>query len=109
MAKCPLALIHESPAPPTSKREFLTRLQRWLHAVRLIGGVFRVIRVPCDQLPGLLLGEVQLIMLLTGVSQDLSGQLRVIVGSQVDAARAFEHSHFASSLHLPQSDQNLHT
>jgi hypothetical protein len=80
-------------------------LQRSLRAVRLIGGVFRVLRVPCDQLPGLLLGEVQLIMLLTGVSQDLSGQLRVIVGFQVDAARAFEHSHFV--LLLPPSPSGL--
>jgi hypothetical protein len=41
-------------------------------------------------------------MLLTGVRQELSGQLLVIAALQLDAARAFERSHFVLLL-LPQA------
>jgi hypothetical protein len=51
-----------------------------VHLGRLVGGVLRARSVARDHLPGPLLGEVPLVMLPAGVSQDLSGQLLVIAG-----------------------------
>ena len=61
---------------------------------RLVGGVLRARSVARDHLPGPLLGEVRLVMFLTGVAQDLPGQLLVIAGLQASAARAFDRPHF---------------
>ena len=60
----------------------------------LVGGVLRARSVARDHLSGPLLGEVPLVMFLTGVGQDLPGQLLVIAGLQATAARAFDRSHF---------------
>jgi hypothetical protein len=64
---------------------------------RLVEGVLRARSVARDHLSGPLLGEVPLVMFLTGVGQDLPGQLLVIAGLQTTAARAFDRSHFALS------------
>ncbi len=61
---------------------------------RLLGSVLRTLGVARDHPPGPLLSEVARVMLLTGVGQDLPGQLLVIAGLQATAARAFDRSHF---------------
>src|ERR671917_2625471 len=66
----------------------------------LVGGVLRARSVARDQLPSPLLGEVPLVMFLTGVGQDLPCQLLVIAGLQATAARAFDRSHFVLPLLL---------
>ena len=67
---------------------------------RLVGGVLRARSVARNHLPGPHLGEVPLVMFLTGVGQNLPGQLLVIAVLQTTAARAFDRSHFVLPLLL---------